>query len=393
MSEHAKYSPSKLPRIVRCPGSVQETLNMVQRPSSYASEGTMLHSVVEACLNLNELKLPATITAEYRLDKSQEEAVQECLDYILGLRMSVPEDAYDVSESKITLAEFAGVFNCPDLDDVYGTLDYSMVIPSQRTIHVTDWKFGKGVEVFPDTEQLKAYALGRLKNSSHASQFDTVVCTIVQPRLYTDELIKTETYSVKDLFNWLEDTLVPALLEAKSSNPRLYVNEKACMFCEAKRTCSMRKAQNLQAAMDVFAVHATLPDEVDMDHLVKVLTFAKDLEKYLNDIKDHAFHLLRTGKEVPGYKLVEGKSNRCWQNEEAAKVYLISTGLTDADLYEKKFVSPAKVEKKLGKKNTCTPEFLAQVFKPKGSPTLVPASDRRAPMVFQTAEEAFASFV
>ena len=68
---HAKYSPSKLPRIVTCPGSVQLCEGLTQSQSSYANEGTMLHQVVEDCLEIGELILPGTLINQYDLVPDQ----------------------------------------------------------------------------------------------------------------------------------------------------------------------------------------------------------------------------------------------------------------------------------------------------------------------------------
>ena len=52
MSKHAKCSPSRLARIIRCPGSVQLCSEVQEQEQSvYAAEGSLLHLATERCLD------------------------------------------------------------------------------------------------------------------------------------------------------------------------------------------------------------------------------------------------------------------------------------------------------------------------------------------------------
>jgi hypothetical protein len=83
--------------------------------------------------------------------------------------------------------------------------------------------------------------------------------------------------------------------------------------------------------------------------------------------------------EVVGYKLVEGKSNRVWgENEEAVKTAF--GALLGEKIYEpKKVLSPAKMEKLVSKEDVA--RF---TVKPAGKPTLVKLSDKRQAIPAQT---------
>lgn len=77
-----------------------------------------------------------------------------------------------------------------------------------------------------------------------------------------------------------------------------------------------------------------------------------------------------------GWKLVEGRSNRKYSNEEA-----VIQAVTDAgfDPYEKKLLGITAMQKRLGKSRF--DELLtAYIEKPQGKPTLVPESDKRPAM-------------
>ena len=396
---HGKFSPSQLPRIVRCPGSVQLCRSIPKRgESEYALEGTMLHEVLEECLIKEEFNLPSTIIAQYSLDQEQKEAVQDCLDWTFTLRMgeAMADDAIESIESTVNLGHYALQYNCPQLEEVYGTLDYSRVAPSLRKAWFMDWKFGKGVEVFPDSEQLKAYALGKLKTYEFAKQFDEIHLCIGQPRLYAGNPFKVEVVTPDELFAWLKERLVPALQDAVTADPSFHATEKGCMWCDAKIVCETRQQAAMEAAMEVFALHAKLP-QVDVDHVSKVLNILPDLKTYISDIEQYATLHISAGKTLPGWKLVAGRSIRKWYDEEAAKKWFEEQyGFSEFDMSEMKFMSPAKAEKKLkkdiGKDSVKDDDFLALIDKPEGKPTLVPVEDRRPALEFQSVEEKFAEY-
>jgi hypothetical protein len=354
----------------------------------------MLHEVTEECLITEEYKVPGTIITQYSLDPEQTEAVQDCLDWVFTLKMGIDDPAkYESIESTVTLGNFTMLYNCPELENVFGTLDYSLIAPTIREAWFMDWKFGKGVEVFADTEQLKAYALGKLKTKEFAYKFDKIHLCIGQPRLYSGEPFKEIVLTPDEIFEWLGDRLVPALKDAVSPDPPFHATDKGCMWCDAKIVCETRQQAAMEAAMEVFALHAKLP-QVDTDHVSKVLQLIPDLKVYISDIETYASLHIKSGKTLPGWKLVAGRSIRKWADEDKAKQFFLDNyGWDEFEMSELKFMSPTKAEKKIGKKIANKDEgFQALVIKPEGTPTLVPEEDKREPLNFESAEDKFAQY-
>jgi hypothetical protein len=83
---------------------------------------------------------------------------------------------------------------------------------------------------------------------------------------------------------------------------------------------------------------------------------------------------LGNGEGFPGYKLVEGKSNRQWENIEEAE-QLLDKLIGPEQVFTRKIISPAQAEKVLGKKRAG--EIADLIVKPLGAPTLAPESDKR----------------
>lgn len=116
-------------------------------------------------------------------------------------------------------------------------------------------------------------------------------------------------------------------------------------------------------------------DALTDEHLALVMRHKKLIEGWLASVEKYITDLLQSGEPFDGYKLVEGRSLRQWQDEEQAQRLLAENGYDDDKLYTKKFVSVAQAEKLIGKKNR---ELITDlVVKPPGKPTLVPESDKR----------------
>ena len=87
-----------------------------------------------------------------------------------------------------------------------------------------------------------------------------------------------------------------------------------------------------------------------------------------------------SGIQIPGFKLVQGKTNRKVDNEEGLVRVLTAQGIPEKELYKEPTLKGlGELEKLVGKK---TFETLSAPFvvKPMGKPTLVPETDKRAPI-------------
>ena len=92
------------------------------------------------------------------------------------------------------------------------------------------------------------------------------------------------------------------------------------------------------------------------------------------------------GKQWPGFKVVEGRSNRKYTDEEAVAEEVKNAGYHD--IYKQSLITITEMEKLLGKKRFN--EVLSElVIKPPGKPTLVPISDKRPEMNTSSAKSDF----
>lgn len=148
-----------------------------------------------------------------------------------------------------------------------------------------------------------------------------------------------------------------------------YRCDEWCRFCKVKHECRERAHRNMELVKYDFKRPPLLEDDEVEDILAKI----DDLVTWAGDIRDYALQAAISGKEWGGWKLVEGRSNRRYINEEAVVEAVSGAG---CDPYEHKVMGITAMEKTLGK-----PQFARLlsdlVEKPQGKPVLVPESDKR----------------
>jgi hypothetical protein len=117
------------------------------------------------------------------------------------------------------------------------------------------------------------------------------------------------------------------------------------------------------------------PAELDGEDIAVILNQADDFTRWLSDVKDYALSKALSGVKFPGYKLVEGRSNRRYTDEEAVAEAATTAGYTD--IYETKLIGLTAMEKLLGKAKF--KKVLGELIeKPQGKPVLVPEADKFA---------------
>ena len=79
---------------------------------------------------------------------------------------------------------------------------------------------------------------------------------------------------------------------------------------------------------------------------------------------------------MPGFKLVEGRANRKYSNQDDVAAKLKAAGIDEAVMFERSLLGITAMEKAIGKK-VFTEVLGGLIVKPEGKPTLVPVEDKR----------------
>lgn len=368
---HAILSASGSERWLNCPPSARLEEQIQEEKSEYAAEGTFAHSLAELHLR-NYLKFIKKTKYNKELKKLQKNEFysQEMEDYIqlyIDIAIEKINEARARSKDAIVFLEQRLDFS-PWVPEGFGTGD--LVLISDGTVEVVDLKYGKGVPVSAEgNTQMRLYGLGALNQFDMLYDIQEVKMTIAQPRL---DSISTETLPIEDLLNW-GDAIVKPKAELAFKGKGEFCAGNHCRFCRAKATCRARAEANLELARYDFQK----PPLLDHDEIAEILFKADELRAWAADIQAYALDQAhKHGVKFDGWKLVEGRSNRKYTDDEEVIKTLIEKGYREDDLYTKSILGITAMEKFLGKKKFGG-LLDGLVIKPTGKPTLVPESDKR----------------
>lgn len=372
MSEkkHAVLSASSAHRWLACPPSALACAEVKDTANEYAQQGTDAHSLCEYKL-LNALGQKAEDPTENLTYFDEEMA--DCSEAYAQFVLERVEAAKQKCADPIVLVEQRLDFS-EYVPDGFGTGD--CVIVGDGTLSVIDFKYGVGIVVESEKNpQMMCYTLGALALFDGIYDIDTVSMTIFQPRR---ENVSTYTISKEELLTWAKDVLAPtAELAAKGEGE--YCAGEHCQFCKVKATCRKRAEYNLELARYDFEPPANLEDA----EIEAVLARADELISWAGDVKEFALQAALQGKQWQDWKVVEGRSNRKYTNDDAVAQTVQNAGY---DPYEHKVLGITAMTKLLGKGRF--EELLGGLtYKPQGKPTLVPITDKRP--VMNTAAEDF----
>lgn len=369
---HAKLSASGSKKWLTCTPSARLEATCPDQKTEYAAEGSFGHAVFEHRL-LGYLGRKQSVECENQLPGSDKYYSQELCDAVgeaVARAIERIEYAHSVCNDPVILLEQRLDFS-PWVPEGFGTGD--LVIVGHNYVEVLDLKMGSGVAVSAyENSQFRLYALGAYNQFIHLYDIETVRGTVLQPRLNN---YSSEELPVDDLLEWAETFVVPRAKLAFAGEGEFHPGEHCSSgFCRARATCAARANANLVIAQQDFAL--TAPELLTDDQIALVLTKADSAIKWLTDVQAHALTQAAAGHAYPGFKLVEGRANRKYKDQDAVAATLQANGVPEEIIYERSLLGITAMEKALGKKKFA--ELLADLIdKPSGKPVLVAATDRR----------------
>lgn len=368
--KHAVLSASGSHKWLVCTPSARLEENFENKTSSYMAEGTLAHKIAEFKVRSYFLEPIPKATYTRRLNKLKKEDyfdkemlthTDTYLEYIKGIALETNTKPFIAVEQKVDYSDYA--------PEGFGTADCILI--SGNVLRVIDFKYGKGVEVSAEENpQMKLYALGALKQFGIFYNIESVVLSIVQPRINN---ISEFEISKEDLLNWGETIVKPQAQKAFMGLGEFKQGDH-CKFCRAKGACEFRAKENMKVAEDV--KQKQIKGLLSNDEVAEVLNKTEGLNDWIKSVSEYALNELLKGNVIPGYKAVEGKSNRKIVDIDKAFEILEASGIDAALLYERKPLTLTQLEKTVGKKQLA--ETIGDyIEKPKGSPTLAKESDKR----------------
>lgn len=375
---HAVLSASSSKQWLNCTPSARLREQFPEETSAAAEEGTLAHRFCE--LKLRKLFLePGMPEKTYRAELNRlrkeehyspemDRFTDEYTAYVQQIAYGYPAAPYIAVEKRVDYSHVAPEgFGTADCIILYGT-----------KLHVVDFKYGRGIRVSAEgNSQMALYALGTLQAYGMAYPVKKVCFHIVQPRIGN---FSAWTTTARDLETWAETVVRPAAGKAFAGEGE-FRQGKWCddCFCCIAGTCRARAEANapvLKAQVDPatgkMREEATLTGK-EIGELLPLLAMA---EPWIRKVKKAAMAKLLAGEEIPGWKLVEGRSSRELTDVKAAYAALVKAGYKKAMFYEQVPLPLTQAEKLITKEDYDA-VLAPYVRKPKGAPALAPEGDRR----------------
>lgn len=393
---HALLSASAAHRWLACPPSARLEEKLPERSSSYAAEGTLAHAIAElkvrrTFLGLDEQEYKARLQemqADPLYQPEMNTHTDAYHDYITAVANGYPSRPHIATELRLDFGEW--------VPDGFGTGD--CVILWGNTLHIVDFKYGKGVPVeAEENPQMMLYALGAYNAYRVIADIKTIKMAIIQPRLY--EVPLEWEVSVSELLAWGEK-IKPIAKLAYEGKGEFNPDNSTCRFCSARFTCRARAASYLSLDDDyAYGRPLEMQDEypdapvLTREQVGAALQRAERILSWVEDLRKWALAECLAGRQVPGWKAVQGRSVRQLSDPNAAYKALAANGYDINMFYERKPVTLTTAEKIVGK--TQFEAICADyIIKPPGKPTLVPEADKRPAVTnVQSAAEVFGDII
>jgi len=387
---HSRIGPSSASRWMNCAGSVAlvEKLGDKARKSGIAAaEGTAAHDLLARCLTSGDEAWEHTgekirvESWEFTVTPEMTDAVQVALDWARAkYEKYKAEGAYILVERRVA---------SPEDPDAFGTSDIIIVVPRQRII-VGDFKYGIGVVVEPDDEQLRSYGqysfdtyktygdlkkdgfdVGEDRNLQETLFTDpNTICEliIIQPRIpHPKGVVRKHITNRNELGRWFYGEVLPSIQETRNPKAILVAGEW-CKFCPASDHCPLLTKFVDEINPELLPV--TLNDSELDAQAVKL----KQLAALYDRVQEEILARGLKGSKFEHWKLVRKIASRVWKDgaeEEIKKTF------GDKAYSTPELLSPPKIEKLEGGK-----KLVAQwSMKPETGITLAPRSDKREEFV------------
>lgn len=318
MTVHSIFGASGI-RVVRmCPASIRMQATEPNVSGDAANLGTCAHEASEFAL-----KAGCATDDLVGLTFNNIEVTQVMADhvyvYVNKVRdiMAQHPDAVLYIEKRVTMSSVS--------DDVFGTADCIIYVPSLRMMYVIDLKYGFGVVDVDDNDQIAHYSVSALDTLGLWDLVDTVKGMINQPRAdHIDGAIRTSSLDTSALRNW-QLRFKNVVTAARDPDAKTVAGEH-CNYCRANYRCRARMIHTLDLSF---------PDSpIDNITVEQMLLFYKEfpmIKRQMEAVENRMLELAKTGTHIEGHKLVKAREYHSCTNEVALYNDLKLSGF-DVDL-------------------------------------------------------------
>jgi len=349
------FSPSAAHTWLNCTASARLNAGKERISNPDADRGTMLHDFCFKNFD-NDWDLidfdslgPDADDAKSALNQAWE----------LQLMIDDPQNTLRETEVKVHEAE-----------DCFGTADLIMYSTRDKHLLVADYKFGYGEVDAEMNPQLLIYALGARRLFAKTG-IDTITLAAIQPK--RSKVPTLFSMRQEEINAWMTDTFFPAYHAILRNETAFRPGEKQCRWCTSRHDCPALLGEITEL------LNSDTPATEGLTWTEKI-RLAKMARLWADAQEEALMANLQAGVPCPGFKLVRGRSNRKWSDEDEAAKWLAARGLKEKERYTFKVIGIPEAEKIVGGMDLSTKlknSFNRLIVKPEGKLTYAPESDKR----------------
>ena len=166
---------------------------------------------------------------------------------------------------------------------------------------------------------------------------DKIVIAIVQPSFRREDYLDVWETTPEQLYDF---TAEHSSAVWRAENPEMEPEIGSwCSFCPAESTCPAKLKE--VAKVEFIPCTTELPAEIS-----EALEIATKVESWIKSVRKTAHELIEQGVDIEGYKLVNKRASRVWNDLEAAeKKVKLAKKIKIVDAFDSKLKSPAQLEK------------------------------------------------
>lgn len=384
--QHDLFSPSSAHRWLCCPGAVAFCENIPEAPSADAELGTKAHAVAEQAIK-NRFGYPEEALPLSDLTDDAD-MVENAAAYANWIADNYSDIAEFKTETWVDLSSALGRAEAGGTVDAYFTTGGSKLV-------VLDYKYGRHPVAPERNPQLMLYAAGVINGLAVEPQ--SVDLVVYQPYCGGAKAWTTDAKAIREFATFARNKLSQAeqirvrVHNGEDVRSSLVPGPEQCRYCRGAGTCPALAQQALAVAevKPTEPAPEALPVPSTPEQLARALPWLDLIEKWCEKVRSAAHGMIESGTPVPGYKLVEGRAGpRKWA--DGAEEAINAMSIKKAVLYVPKLISPAEAER-MAKKGEIGPRqwknIQPLITRTPPKPCLVPESDKRPAIEFNTADE------
>ena len=361
---HLQYGGSTAARTINCPGWVNQSKNIPPAPASeHALRGSAIHALFERGM----------LDPDY-----QPEPGAVALDGGETFALSAEDIAEAVLPCYDAAEELLSTYNCNHNvefelfvqrdAETGGSADLAALSDDGKVLVIGDVKSG-GVPVYAENlEQLLFYAWLVLDAYADwdTSQVEKLALAIIQPCNRKENILDVWEVAIEKIDDF-EQTMLAAIRQSKHPQAPLKAGDH-CKYCPALPVCPEKTG--LAAKVKRLPV-----DSLELETLNQAMAIVKEVEQWVKEVKKFAHQQADLGVPIRGFKLIAAQGKRTWKNPDTVEALLKKDRtIKVSEMYTKKLVSPAQLEKLFAAKGVFSDKYQEHVKFSEGT-NLVPESN------------------